>query len=248
MSEAIPGIANADVVLRLIVAAVLGGIVGVERERVEQPAGLRDHALVALGSALLMIVSAYGFRHVTHAPNVVLDPSRMAAQVVSGIGFIGAGTIIFRRNVVRGLTTAASVWIAAAIGLACGGALYFPAIVATVIVLIILAALRPLQRKLARRLRRQVVAVSIVPHALALADIEQLASRSGVILERLDLRGSDGNTERIELVIARPRAAAVQALVDALRTSPHVRSVKTTIEALRGLGQEESVEHDTGQE
>ena len=248
MIEAIPGIANADVVLRLIVAAVLGGVVGVERERVEQPAGLRDHALVALGSALLMIVSAYGFRYVTHAPNVVLDPSRMAAQVISGIGFIGAGTIIFRRNVVRGLTTAASVWIAAAIGLACGGALYFPAIVATVIVLIILAALRPLQRSLARRLRRQVVAISLERHSLALADIEQLASRCGVLLERVDLLCSDADTERIELVLVRPRAAAVQALVDALRTSPQVRSVKTTVEAIRGFDQDESAQRDDGRD
>ena len=126
-----------EFVLRIFVAALLGGVIGLEREYRAKEAGFRTHFLVALGSALFMIVSAYGFEDVVSLPSHQLDVSRVAAQVVSGIGFIGAGTIIFHKseNAVRGLTTAAGVWVVAAIGLACGGGLYALAIAATVLVL-----------------------------------------------------------------------------------------------------------------
>ncbi|MBS0400583.1 MAG: MgtC/SapB family protein, partial [Proteobacteria bacterium] len=97
-------------IARLLLAALLGSLIGLERERVHWAAGLRTHMLVCVGATLIMIVSAYGFAGVLGQPNVVLDPSRIAAQVVSGIGFLGAGTILLRREVVHGLTTAASLW------------------------------------------------------------------------------------------------------------------------------------------
>ena len=124
--------------LRILVAAVLGGAIGWEREYRAKEAGLRTHFLVALGSALFMIVSAYGFEGAMTAPEHRWDVSRIAAQVVSGIGFIGAGTIIFHKseNVVRGLTTAAGLWVTAAIGLACGGGMYILASAATILVLV----------------------------------------------------------------------------------------------------------------
>lgn len=111
-----------QVILRLVVAAVLGGLLGLERERLEWAAGMRTHALVSLGSALFMVVSILGFSDILNEQHVVLDPLRVAAQVASGIGFIGAGTIILRREIVKGLTTAASLWAVAAVGLAVGGA------------------------------------------------------------------------------------------------------------------------------
>ena len=114
-------IAPWELVLRLAVAAILGALVGLERERLEW-AGMRTHALVSLGSALFMVVSIFGFSDILNERHVILDPSRVAAQVASGIGFIGAGTIIFRREVVKSLTTAASIWAVAAVGLAVGGA------------------------------------------------------------------------------------------------------------------------------
>ncbi|MBQ4022674.1 MAG: MgtC/SapB family protein [Prevotella sp.] len=122
-------------ILRIFVAAILGGFIGLEREYREKAAGFRTHFLVALGSALFMIVSAYGFEGALVTPEHRLDVSRIAAQVVSGIGFIGAGTIIFQKNAVRGLTTAAGVWVTAAIGLACGAGMYELATAATVLVL-----------------------------------------------------------------------------------------------------------------
>src|ERR1043165_6360396 len=125
--------------LRMVLATLLSGIVGLERERGERAAGLRTHALVGLGSCLVMIVSAFGFYDWQYSPGAP-DPSRIAAQVVSGIGFLGAGVIIFQRDggVVRGLTSAASVWVVAAIGLAVGGGMYVTAGVAPGITLLIL--------------------------------------------------------------------------------------------------------------
>lgn len=119
-----------EITLRLLIALVLGGVIGIEREYRSKDAGFRTHFLVALGSALFCIVSQYGFGF------DLKDSSRVAAQVVSGIGFLGAGTIIFQKNVVRGLTTAAGLWVTAAIGLACGSGMYAAASIATAIVII----------------------------------------------------------------------------------------------------------------
>ena len=142
-----------ELILRIFVAAVLGGLIGLEREYREKSAGFRTHFLVALGSALFMVVSAYGFGDVitgTQDQAIRLDVSRIAAQVVTGIGFIGAGTIIFQKNVVRGLTTAAGVWVTAAIGLACGGGLYVIASVSTFLVLLGLEAFNYFLRRFDR--------------------------------------------------------------------------------------------------
>jgi putative Mg2+ transporter-C (MgtC) family protein len=124
---------------------VLGSIIGLEREFREREAGLRTHLLVAVGSALFTIVSAFGFHDVLSSdPQVLvrLDPSRIAAQVVSGIGFLGAGAIIRRGVSVRGLTTAATLWVSAAIGMASGAGLYTVAILSTLIALFALWPLR----------------------------------------------------------------------------------------------------------
>ncbi len=118
-----------EISLRLFVALLLGGLIGIEREYRSKEAGFRTHFLVAMGSALFCIVSQYGFGF------DLKDSSRVAAQVVSGIGFLGAGTIIFQKNVVRGLTTAAGLWVTAAIGLACGAGMYVVASISVAMVL-----------------------------------------------------------------------------------------------------------------
>ncbi len=124
--------------LRLSVALLLGGLIGIEREYRSKDAGFRTHFLVSMGSALFCIVSQFGF-------GIDLkDSSRVAAQVVSGIGFLGAGTIIFQKNMVRGLTTAAGLWVTAAIGLACGTGMYFAAGITTAMVLLGLEVLHTL--------------------------------------------------------------------------------------------------------
>ena len=125
-----------DFILRLLLAGIMGGLIGLEREMRAKGAGIRTHFIVALGSALFMIISMYAFEGTDK-----FDSSRVAAGVVSGIGFIGGGVIIFQRNVIRGITTAAGMWVAAAIGLACGAGMYPLAAAATVITLLVLELL-----------------------------------------------------------------------------------------------------------
>lgn len=136
-----------ELLLRLLLAAFLGALIGLERERKNWSAGLRTHTMVSVGSCLIMMVSAYGFTEVLGNENVALDPSRMAAQVISGIGFIGAGTILFlNRGVIRGLTTASGLWTVAAIGMAVGSGMYFAASITTVIALLVLWGLQQLEK------------------------------------------------------------------------------------------------------
>lgn len=127
------------IVGRLALAAALGMVIGIERTYRAKTAGIRTHFLVALGSALFMIVSRYGFEGTG-------DPSRVAAQIVSGIGFLGAGTIIMQKHVVHGLTTAAGMWVAAGIGMASAAGLYFVAVISTVLTLIGLETVGRLNR------------------------------------------------------------------------------------------------------
>ncbi len=140
-------LAEKEIIFRLLLAALFGALIGLERERKHWAAGLRTHMMVCVGSCLVIIVSAFGFAEVLPLEHVSFDPSRIAAQVVSGIGFIGAGTILFsKEGTIRGLTTAAGLWTVAAIGLATGSGLYFAAGATTVIALVILWALQPLER------------------------------------------------------------------------------------------------------
>ena len=120
-----------DVLWRLALALVLASSIGLEREFRQKNAGLRTYTLVGLGSALFMLISSYGFEDVLPQEHVILDPSRVAAQIVSGIGFIGAGIIFVRRDSVRGLTTAAGIWLTAAVGCAAGGGLWLLALATT---------------------------------------------------------------------------------------------------------------------
>ena len=130
-----------NLVLRLVIAGVMGGLVGLERELRAKEAGLRTHFIVALGSALFMIISQFAFGNEQH------DAARVAAQVVSGIGFIGAGVIIFQRNAIRGVTTAAGLWVVAAIGLACGAGMWGVAGTATVLTVICLETVHFLHKR-----------------------------------------------------------------------------------------------------
>jgi putative Mg2+ transporter-C (MgtC) family protein len=175
------------VLLRLGVAAALGAAIGVERELRDREAGLRTHMLVALGAALFTVVSAFGFADVLGRsdPNAVarLDPSRIAAQVVSGIGFLGAGAIIRQGFSVRGLTTAASLWIVAAIGMAAGAGMYAAAVTGTVIVLFSLGPLRILAYRGIERMRpeeRRLV-VELEPEATAATLLAEVHGEGYVI-------------------------------------------------------------------
>lgn len=139
-----------EYILSIFIAAMLGGAIGFEREYRSKEAGFRTHFLVGLGSALFMVLSMHGFDSFEGQPGVIIqrDPARMAAQVVSGIGFIGAGTIIFQKNVVKGLTTAAGLWVTSAIGMTAGVGMYALAATATVMVLICLELMNFLHHRI----------------------------------------------------------------------------------------------------
>jgi putative Mg2+ transporter-C (MgtC) family protein len=139
------------VLLPVLLALVLATAIGVEREAGAKAAGLRTHALVGLGAAIFMVVSKYGFGDLLGLDHVSLDPSRIAAQIVSGIGFIGGGLIFVRRDAVRGLTTAATVWLVAAVGMACGAGLPVLAVAATAAHFLVTRGYPPLARAVAAR-------------------------------------------------------------------------------------------------
>jgi putative Mg2+ transporter-C (MgtC) family protein len=153
--NAVPSLGWDDNLARLSLAAVLGGAIGFERELRDREAGLRTHLLVCLGSALFTIVSAYGFRDFLTSGDQVIraDPTRIAAQIVTGIGFLGAGAIIRQGLSVRGLTTAATLWVSAAIGIAAGAGYYSGAVLGTVVTLIALWPLRVAAYQVFERLR-----------------------------------------------------------------------------------------------
>lgn len=137
-----------DFLLRIALAGALGGLIGIERQLRAKEAGLRTHILVGIGSAMFMIVSKYGFKDLLMLNHVSFDPSRVAAQVVSGMGFLGAGTIIIQKQVVKGLTTAAGLWVTAAIGLVIGSGLYEIGIYGAFMTLIVLEVFRQISNRL----------------------------------------------------------------------------------------------------
>ena len=213
---------NMDFVLRLLVAGILGAIIGLDREYRAKEAGYRTHFLVSLGSALIMIVSQYGFQEIIKENSVSLDPSRVAAQVVSGIGFIGAGTIIIHRQLVRGLTTAASLWATAGIGLAAGAHMYIVAGAATALTLFGLEVLTLVFGGLGRR--RTMIVFSASKKEFIDAMFERLESKdySVISYEVETQRTSDGVVHRATIVIRAKGQASEEGYIDLLRANPDI--------------------------
>lgn len=223
-------ISQEQMILRLLLAAALGSVVGLERERLDWAAGLRTHMLVCLGAALFMIVSSFGFMDVLSHPQVGLDPSRVASQVVSGIGFLGAGTIILRRNVIHGLTTAASLWAVAAVGLAVGGGLYGSALATTFLILVILAWLKPLERWLFRKRRPRGLTVAL-RHEVPLTKVEEAVLLQALRLKYLHVEPGEKSGEyRLDIGLGETSQHNVLALAERLRELPGVREVSYTHE------------------
>lgn len=179
-----------EIVAKILLSALLGGAVGAERERTGKWAGLRTHMSIAVGSALLADVSiSVG---ADYGPAQGWDPGRIAAQIASGLGFIGAGTIIQSRGAVHGLTTAAGLWVAGAIGLATGAGYWTEAVVATVALLVILAAMRPVARRLSGG-KAQSLSLHLAERG-RLPELMQVLEEEGIEPEHLDL-SEDARTD-----------------------------------------------------
>lgn len=217
-------ILTTTVLIRVAVALVFGVAIGLERERLERAAGLRTHALVAVSSCLVMIVSIHGFGDVAGVAGVALDPSRVAAQVVSGIGFLGAGVIIFRKNTVSGLTTAASVWSAAAVGLAVGGGLYWAAGIVTAAILGIQTVLRVFEYRFFVHHHPSTIMLRLAHAPGRIAAVEQLIREARLPLRGLRLRTGRAE-DRMELMLGNAREAAVLRFLDRIATLEGVSAV-----------------------
>jgi putative Mg2+ transporter-C (MgtC) family protein len=219
-----------ELALRLLVAAVLTGAIGLERELRERAAGLRTHMLVGLGSALFTIVSAYGWADFTFSnrSGVVFDPTRIAAQIVTGIGFLGAGAIIRQGLSVRGLTTAAGLWVVAAIGMAAGAGYYAAALIGTALVLVGLGPVRWLEgAPIVRDLRRQGrhLVVELAPEGSVGVVLDTLHGRR-LRVSRVEIVDEAEDRRRLRIELDLPLGHAGSELVEELARQPGVRSVR----------------------
>lgn len=217
-----------EITIRLFMAAFFGGLIGIERERRVWVAGMRTHMMVCVGACLVMIVSAYGFSEVLGSDYMRVDPSRVASQVVSGIGFIGAGTILFSRHGrVRGLTTAAGLWTVAAIGLATGGGMYYAAGITTFIALIILWAIQPLETYITSRVLKNTLKITAKADFIWSEWVSQLKKKEALQIEsvRMDKEGSKFVYQiRFESV----NQDLVNRIVDELKVEPSVTEFSWT--------------------
>lgn len=224
-------ISELHILLRLLLALLLGGLVGFEREQSKHAAGLRTNILVCLGSCLLMLLSMYGFSAFVDEPNVRVDPARLAAAVITGIGFLGAGTILFTGKSITGLTTAASLWVVSAIGLAVGAGFYFASATATVMVLVTLWAFNKLEKRYISAKKEQLIKIKAKDLSRAMLDINSLMTDRKIVIKKMLLEEceADENGEQVmlQLFITLPKSEALLVLLDSIKHLEGVRWVSS---------------------
>jgi putative Mg2+ transporter-C (MgtC) family protein len=227
-SSQLPTLNWDESLLRLVLAAVLGGLIGVERELREREAGLRTHLLVSLGSALFTIVGAYGFHAFLESGQSVVraDPTRIAAQIVTGIGFLGAGAIIRQGLSVRGLTTAATLWVVAAVGLAAGAGYYSAAVITTAIVLVALYPLRIIAFRILRRFRPEAGRLVVdLPAGQTPGVVVDELERAGIRIESMEV-APEGAGRSVAFDLALPREMRGPRLVARIAELDEVAGVR----------------------
>jgi putative Mg2+ transporter-C (MgtC) family protein len=222
----VPEISEWEILVRLLAAAALGGAIGIERELRDREAGFRTHLLVSVGAALFTLISAYAWTDFNFGvgTGITFDPTRIAAQVVTGIGFLGAGAIIRQGLTVRGLTTAATLWIAAAIGMACGAGFYWAAGLATAVALFSLGPLRLVSRRVLDRPHERRLEVELEEKAGAAAVLRELEA-SGSAVRSLSLADTDGKRVA-RITVDLPHGAAPDAVLVRLGELEDVRAIQ----------------------
>ncbi|OYD06572.1 MgtC/SapB family protein [Paludifilum halophilum] len=220
-------ISYGEATVRLLAATALGGLIGWEREHNNHPAGFRTHILVCIGSALIMLISMYGFAPFMEEEKVRFSPDRMAAQVVSGIGFLGAGTILRQGLTVSGLTTAASLWVVAAIGLAAGAGFFFPAVLTTVLALVSLELLNRLENFLFQRKRLKVIRVQVVDQPGKLGELATRIGRTGAAVRKVQIDEGDPQSRvtDITFTVRMPLHLPLDRMIEAVRETEGVKEV-----------------------
>ena len=202
-----------EFLIRIILAAVCGGVIGYERRNRKKMAGIRTHLIVALGSALIMIVSKYGFSDILGLKGIALDPSRIAAQIVTGVGFLGAGIIFVRHETVNGLTTAAGIWATAAVGMAIGAGLYTIGVATAVVIILVQIVLHQQFKWLQEPIINQItIQIQDEPHVLS--QIKQMFEENGFTIEHMKASKGDGDDLSIKMTIIYPLGKHDQDLLD----------------------------------
>jgi putative Mg2+ transporter-C (MgtC) family protein len=220
----LPTLAIGDLALRILLAAALGGLIGLERELSDQPAGLRTHLLVVLGSCLFTLVGAYGLEAFQGSSNAVnLDPTRIAAQVVSGIGFLGAGAILREGLNIRGLTTAATLWVVAAIGVASALGYWEGASITTATAILALVALKRVERMLLPRLRLGMHRFKMTMSAeLKMSELIEAVESHGGRIHSLKIVTRESGERVLFGQVRLPREAAAPQVADTIASVPGV--------------------------
>jgi len=226
-----PTLSLGELTIRIVLAMVLGGAIGFDREWSGQAAGFRTHILVTLGAALFTLAGAYGLEDFFgDGRSVAVDPTRIAAQVVTGIGFLGAGAIIQRGINARGLTTAAALWVAAAIGVAIGLGYLVGAIATAVASIVVLAGLRFVERMALVKLRGGASAYKILVHRdLRMGDIGDVVERLGGRLQSLKISEDEGEGWFLDALVQLPAGIRPEHLVNRLRSLPGVIDVDSEL-------------------
>lgn len=215
---------NYEMIFKLALACILGGLIGLERESLNRPAGLRTYTLVCVGSTLAMIVSIDIYLLYHHT--VQADPGRIAAQVVSGIGFLGAGTIMREGATVRGLTTAAGLWVVACIGLAVGAGLYMPAVVTTLLILFVLIYFIRFEQVVTGLREHKGIVMVVDDGPGQVGSIGSALGEMGVLIKNIQLSRieSDDGLE-VELLLELPPGLSINQVVDELSAIKGLRSI-----------------------
>ncbi|GMX61128.1 MgtC/SapB family protein [Paenibacillus elgii] len=216
------------ITLRLVLSLLFGGLIGIEREQSSHAAGLRTHMLVCLGSTLIMLLSMYGFSEFSKLDNVRLDPARLAAQVISGIGFLGAGTILYTGKSITGLTTAASLWVVAAIGLATGAGFYYAAALSCVFALISLFVLNLVEKKYLRAKKLRHIQLKALDTPSLIGKVSALLANKGSLIQKLSVEEIPSEEEdliHISLTLRLAKGDNVSQTVEDLMRLEGVRSV-----------------------
>jgi putative Mg2+ transporter-C (MgtC) family protein len=224
----LPELSFLEIVVRVGLAAGLGGAIGLERELREREAGLRTHMLVSVGAALFTLVSAYAWTdwHFSNREGIVFDPTRIAAQVVSGIGFLGAGAIIRQGLSVKGLTTAATLWVVAAIGMASGVGYYEAAIVTTALVLLSLWPLRLVAFRLSARARPQDGRLAVeLPAGASAVSVLEAVEQAGADVRSLEFE-EEGDRRRVDMRVRLASNRTAAELIDSLTKAEDVRGAR----------------------
>jgi putative Mg2+ transporter-C (MgtC) family protein len=224
----LPELGSAEILLRVVLAAVLGGAIGFERELREREAGLRTHLLVSVGAALFTMVSAYAWTdwRFSNESGLIFDPTRIAAQIVTGIGFLGAGAIIRQGLSIRGLTTAATLWVVAAIGMSTGAGYYAAAVITTVLVLVSLWPLRVAAFRFSERWRPEEgrLALELGPGATAVSVLEAV-EQAGAKVRSLEFE-EEGDSRRIDMRVRLQTGHAAAEVIDVLTRTQEVKGAR----------------------